>query len=98
MSLLDVLARIEQLVAAGTDEQRAWFAEWQQRFVDAVDRGDNRACEDLSDILIAYERTVLRPPKRYYSVEEVLNLLGFDRAEFELPKGEGQPDERPPTR
>ena len=98
MSLLDVLARIEQLVAAGTDEQRAWFAEWQQRFVGAVDRGDNHACEDLSDILIAYERTELRPPERYYTLEEVIDLLGFDRAEFELPKGESRPDDSPPHR
>lgn len=96
MSLLEDLDRIEKLVVAGTDEQRAWFAAWQRRFADAVDRGDNHACEDLCDILIAYERTELRPPERYYSVEEVIDLLGFDRADFELPKAEGQPDDSPP--
>ncbi|MEJ7567734.1 MAG: hypothetical protein WKF41_05655 [Gaiellaceae bacterium] len=73
MSLPDDLDRVEQLVAAGTDEQRAWFAEWRQRFVDAADRGDDRACEDLSDILILYERT----GQRSYSVEELIDALGL---------------------
>lgn len=98
MSLLDDLDRIEQLLAVGTAEQRAWFEKWREQFVDAVDRGDDRACEDLCDILIAYERTELRPPERYYSVEEVIDLLGFDRGDFELPKREGKSDDRSPPR
>jgi hypothetical protein len=93
--LLEDLDRIEQLVAVGTDAQRTWFAEWRQRFVDAADRGDDRGCEDLCDILIVYERTELRPPKRCYTVEELIDLLGFDRADFQLPTCDGEHHDPP---
>ena len=37
-------------------------------------------------LTIVYERTELRPPQRLYTIEEVIDLLGFDRADFELPE------------
>lgn len=98
MSLLDDLDRVTKLVAAGTDEQRAWFAKWRLEFVAAADRQDDRACEDLCDILIVYERTQLRPPERFYTLEEVIVEFGFDLADFEFPEDEGEPDESPPPR
>lgn len=95
MSLLDDLDRIKRLVAAGTDDQREWFAEWWEVFQDAVARGDDRACEDLCDILIVYERTELRPPQRFYTIEELIDLLGFDRADFELPQCDDEKHDPP---
>lgn len=95
MSLLDDLDRIKKLVATGTDDQREWFAEWWERFQDAVASGDDRACEDLCDILIVYERTELRPPERVYTIEELIDLLGFDRADFELPQCDDEKHDLP---
>jgi hypothetical protein len=83
--LANDIERVEQLVAAGSAEQRAWLGEWHTHFAEAAGAEDEQRCEDLADILIFYERTELRPPKRVYSLEEVIDLLGFDRAEFELP-------------
>jgi hypothetical protein len=84
VGLLEDIDRVSALVAQGTAQQRAWFAEWQKRFAEAEAASDEQRCEDLADILILYERSELRPPAQYYTLEEVIDCLGFDRADFEL--------------
>jgi hypothetical protein len=47
-------------------------------------RRGRRACEDLADILILFERSELRPPERFYTLEEAADELAIDRRDVGL--------------
>lgn len=83
MSVVEDVERVQALLAErGTSEQRAWFASWAPDFSAAVDSADEEACEDLHIALIVFERTVLSPPRRLFTLDEVIVELGFDPADF----------------
>ena len=84
MGLLEDIDRVTALVKSGSDEQREWFDGWKRSFVAAADAGDERACEDLADILILFERSELRPPERFYTLEEAADELAIDRRDVGL--------------
>jgi hypothetical protein len=84
VGLLEDIDRVTALVKSGSEEQREWFDGWKRSFVAAADVGDERACEDLADILILFERSELRPPKRFYTLDELADALDIDRREVGL--------------
>lgn len=79
MGVVEDVERVFDLVATdGTAEQRAWLERWRGLFDEAVDRGDEEACEDLHIALIVWERTELRPSGRLFALEEVAAEFGVE--------------------